>query len=218
MTDYYILLGISEGASPDQIKDAFDKKKAELIASIDDQQKLEMALLELEEAYAGITKNRSLALTHFETPQKVINPLLSMVDEVNSPTHNEPSQFTTISCVYCGAKNLKEALICGSCGRHISIPCPKCGKVLSIEEKICPRCKTILREFNESRIYESTHVKEVMDTERKENQIRVEALEEHHKKKAVYGLVFWLVVVAVFVGLCLFVVFLLPLLGLRLFN
>jgi hypothetical protein len=218
MIDYFEMLGISEEATPEQIQEAFDKKRIELIASIDDDQQRQEAITELQSAIDAIGRKKALALIQGDNPPKIIDPLLSMVDNVNSSLHNEMAQFATIPCVYCSTRNFKEALICSSCGRHISRPCPKCGKILSIQVKICHRCKTILREFDESRIFDASHVKEVKDLERQETQIRVGALEEHHQKRAVYGLVFWLVVAAVLVGLCVLTYFLLPSLGLSNFH
>jgi len=218
MTDNFDMLGISEEATPEQIQEAFDRRRVELIASIDDDQQRQEAIAELQEAFDAIGRRKSLALVQEDIPPKKIDPLLNMVDNVNSSLHNETDHFATIPCVHCGARNLKEALICSSCGRHISRPCPKCGKILSIEAKICPRCKTILREFDESRIFDASHVKEVKDLERHETQIRVDALEEHHQKRAVYGLVFWLVVAAVLVGLCVLTFFLLSTMGLSILH
>lgn len=214
MTDNFAMLDISEDANPEQIQEAFDKKRVELIASIEDDQQRQEAIAELQRAFDAIGRSKSLALVQEDIPQEKSDPLLSMVDNVNSSLHIETDHFATVPCVHCGARNLKESLICSTCGRHISRPCPKCGKILSIEAKICPRCKTILREFDESRIFDASHVKEVKDLERQETQIRVDALEEHHQKRAVYGLVFWLIVAGVLVGLCVLTFFLLPTLGL----
>lgn len=214
MTDDFEMLGISEEANPEQIQEAFESKRVELIALIDNVQQRKEAIAELQRAFDAISRRKSLAFIQEDILPIKIDPLLSMVDNVNSPLHDEIAHYATILCVHCSGRNLKEALICSSCGRHISRPCPKCGKILPIEAKICPRCKTILREFDESRIFDASHVKEVKDLERLETQIRVDALEEHHQKRAVYGLVFWLVVAAVLVGLCVLTFYLLPTLGL----
>jgi len=218
MTDNFEMLDISEDANQQQIQEAFDKKRAELIASIDDNQQRQEAIAELQKAFDTICRSKSLALVQEEKSPISNDPLLSMVDNLNSSLHNETDQFATIPCIYCGVRNLKEALICSSCGRHISRPCPKCGRVLSIEANICPRCKTILREFDESRIFDGSHVKEIKDLERRESQIRVDALEEHHRKRAVYGLFFWLIVAVVLGGLCALTFFLLPILGLSVLD
>jgi hypothetical protein len=217
MTDNFATLGISEDATPEEIQDAFNKKRAMLIASIEDDQQRAAALMELQDAFDAISKSKTLALMNEEPPKKKIDPLLDMVGNVNTPIRNESDGFVTVACPHCGFRNHKDAAMCSNCGQQISRHCPKCGKVLPIDAQVCSRCNTVIRDLNQSRIIETTHMKDVIDSERQGNQIRVNALEEHHQTRAVYGVVFWLVLIGALAGLCVIIFVVLPLLGLSIF-
>lgn len=215
MADNFEILGVSEDANPEQIRGAFDEKRAELIASIEDDQKREESIDELQKAYEEIRKKNSLALLDEGIPQRKIDPLLGMVDNLNAPLHDESDQFASSICLHCGAKNPKESQICTTCGKQIARPCPRCGKLLRIDAAVCPRCNTILREYNQSRLIDSEHLNVVKESEREEDRIRVAALEEHHQERAAYGFVFWLIVIFVLICLCALTSFLITQLGLN---
>jgi hypothetical protein len=202
MNNQFAVLGISADSTPEEIQDAFDKKRAELSASIEDDQKREDSIAELQSAFDAIAKKNSLVIVEEKAPPKKVDPLLSLVGDVNSPLHNETEFTTTFPCLFCGTKNPELTLICIGCGRQISKPCPNCGKILRIDNKVCNRCNTIILEFNQTRLFDAENVEEVKNREREENQIRVNGLEEHHQKRAAFGFLFWLIVIAVFLSLC----------------
>lgn len=203
MSDEFATLGLSSDASPEQIQEAFARKRAEIVATIEDNVKRDEALAELQQEFDKLGKKKSLAIVDEAVPQREIPSLLSMVDSMTAPLRNESDHYATVACLHCGMQNPKEALICTSCGRQIARPCPKCGRILRIDAKVCSRCNTILLEYDQSRLYESEHIREVKDREREQSQIRVDALEDHHKKRALFGVAFWIIAVAVIVFLCL---------------
>lgn len=214
MADNFLVLGISQDANPEQIQEAFARKRAELIASIEDDRIREESITELQKAYDEIRKKKNLALFDEEIPNRKIDPLLRMVNNLNAPVYNESSLFAATSCLFCGSKNPIEAQICTACGKQISRPCPKCGKILRIDTLVCPRCNTIIRIYNQTRLIESEHLKEVKESEREKDKIRVNALEEHHKQRAIYGFVFWFIVILVLICLYALTSFLISKLGL----
>ena len=215
MTDNYMILGISKDATPDQFQDAFDRKKAELMASIEDDQNRTDSIANFKKHLMKLGRRIVLLCLTMRLLERKIDPLIGMVDAINAPLHDELDYIATTQCLFCGGINPKEAKICLACGRHIARSCPKCGKILRIDEGVCSRCKTILREYDQTRLIDSEHLKEVKEAERGESQIRVDALEEHHRQRAVFGFVFWLVVIAVFIGLCFLTVFLVTKFGLN---
>ena len=201
MVNHFDLLDISSDATKDQIDIAYTKKKGEIIATEENGEKRQELLEELDVAYQGVTKKTALAVTGEPQTQREIDPALEFLDTLVHPLHNDPDVTATIPCIFCGSPNPASATICTECGKQISRRCPNCGKLLRVDREVCTRCNTIILEYNQDRLRTVKNTEETISRERAESEIRVDSLEARHRKRALYGFVFWSVVVLVGIGL-----------------
>jgi len=67
---------------------------------------------------------------------------------------------------------------------------------------VCPRCNTIVREHDIQRLADAEITERRVQEDRVTNQIRVEALEDVHRQRRVFGFLFWILVVVVTIAVC----------------
>ena len=213
MTDYYRILNLQPTATPLEIKAAYARERAELLAIGEgDDERIAEQLSALEHAYVILSDpnqrtayDRSLRagsqvkdLILVEQPAAIIAPQAPPVPVVQQACPHPK----------CGALNPIQATMCGQCGKQISHPCPKCGQPVVLGQTVCARCNTIIREYNERRLAKALVTEKRVDQERRVSESRVVALEAIHRANAKWGVLFWLVVTALCIGLTVAAVFL----------
>ena len=197
MDTLYHTLNLNPTASQDEIKDAYSRLRAQLMASDLKDTELAPRLSELETAYVVLSdpneranydrslnsssSNLQTSITVLDQPATILRP------EVATPLVQQP-------CPYCGAPNPIQATICSQCGQQISRPCPNCGHSVQLGQSVCPRCSTLLSEYDQRRLAQSLIVEHKTQTERLESESKVQALEAGHRVRATQGVVFWIIV------------------------
>jgi len=81
--------------------------------------------------------------------------------------------------------------------------CPSCGNTVDLKATVCPRCETVIDEYNKSRFSEAVSVEHTVQDERRMSQARVSALETLHARGRQATVVFWLVVVIACISICI---------------
>ena len=197
MDTLYHTLNLNPTASQDEIKDAYSRLRAQLMASDLKDTELAPRLSELETADVVLSdpneranydrslnsssSNLQTSITVLDQPATILRP------EVATPLVQQP-------CPYCGAPNPIQATICSQCGQQISRPCPNCGHSVQLGQSVCPRCSTLLSEYDQRRLAQSLIVEHKTQTERLESESKVQALEAGHRVRATQGVVFWIIV------------------------
>lgn len=207
MKDYYAYLEIPETATAEQIEAVYHRKRTRLQFAELDEEVRRAQLQQLDEAYAVLQDK--VRPTKAE-PAKELEPIQ---DDVESkaiapqganlslaplqPQQTRPQR----RCPYCQALNPAQATMCLNCGEQISRPCPACGQMIALDEKICPRCDTIIPEYDQRRFVEAETIQKRVEDERRASKVRVDALEAIHRINARLGVIFWLIVMVLCVGL-----------------
>ncbi len=91
--------------------------------------------------------------------------------------------------------------MCGQCGQQVSRSCPNCGQPVLLNQVVCARCNTVLKEYDLRRYAEAAVVEQRVGEERQVSEVRVQAAESVHRVRAVQGVFFWLIVFGLCVGL-----------------
>jgi len=81
--------------------------------------------------------------------------------------------------------------------------CPSCGNTVDLKATVCPRCETVIDEYNKSRFSEAVSVEHTVQDERRMSQACVSALETLHARGRQATVVFWLVVVIACISICI---------------
>lgn len=216
MEDLYRLLGLMPTATPVEIRDAYGRKRAELIegaAEAEDGHASELA--SLDEAYMTLIDPGRRALYDRSltdaTDRNYIVPARDPTTIVAAETPSIP--VVQKRCPHCGALNPDKATVCRECGQQMSRPCPHCGSPVSLSDDVCSRCETVLAEYDKRRFTEATVVQQRVREERAASRLRVEALEEVHAEGRREGVVFWAVVIALCITLPLLALFFMNVFG-----
>ena len=198
MENFYQTLGILPTASFKEIKEAYSRMRADLLSSDLDDSELSFKIESLESAYAILSDpgeranyDRSLtanantgsptALTLMERPGTILKP------EFATPQVQQV-------CPYCGTPNPVQASICLQCGQQMTRPCPSCGQAVVLTQSVCSRCNTFLPEYDQKRLAQALVVEQKTQSNRQESESKVQALEAHHRTRAVQGILFWILV------------------------
>jgi hypothetical protein len=191
MTDLRAILHIEPGAAPEQIRGAYNKKRAELISLEGTDPTAAEQIRELDEAFAQLNETTALAIAPTVSARPPLNPILEMVNSLDAPIQEGGENITYQPCPYCGNQNPSQSTVCLACGNQISRPCPNCGKQLFLVQSVCPRCSTVIRDHDQLRLADAMLTKQRVEDERLENGVRVEAQESAHRKRAGFGCLFW---------------------------
>lgn len=202
MRNPYEMLGISTNATPEQIETAYNARRAALVEQEVVNPEIAAELQDLEEAYAQLSALTRFSLARSEPVKPAPDPILGIVNEITAPIGGYPGTESSQTCPYCGYQNPAKAITCVACGEQISRPCPNCGLSLPLGIMVCPRCNTIVREHDKQRLAEAAVTGQRVQEDRVTNQIRVEALEEVHRQRRVFGLLFWILVVVATTAVC----------------
>ena len=85
-------------------------------------------------------------------------------------------------------------------------PCPYCGQPVALSEAVCPRCHTVVTEYDQRRFAVAVQGDRKVQEERRDLSAGVEALEASSAQRNQNALIFWLVALALFVGVIVFLV------------
>jgi len=196
MENLYSVLGILPTASPDEIKDAYSRARAKLIATDVSETDVSIRLSALDDAYAILmdpgerTKyDRSLG----STTNPGATAALTLVERSGTILRQEPpNPVIQQPCPFCGSPNPVQASMCGQCGQQISRPCPSCGQAVLLTQPVCPRCNTFLPEYDQRRVTQAIITEQKTMADRRESEAKVQALEAGHRVRAMQGIVFWI--------------------------
>lgn len=202
MRSPYEILGVTAEATAEQIEAAYSARRAAFMEQDDVHPEIAVGLQELDDAYAQLTALARFALAPSSTVKTAPDPVLSVVSEITNPTSEHFGFEAGQACPYCNYQNPAKAITCVACGQQISRPCPNCGLSLPLGLLTCPRCNTIIREHDKQRLAEAAVTGQHTHEDRVTNQIRVEALEEIHRQRRVFGFLFWILVVVVAIAVC----------------
>ena len=86
--------------------------------------------------------------------------------------------------------------MCSHCGQQITRPCPNCGYAVQLGQQVCPRCNTILSEYDQRRLAQALIAEQKMTAERLEGETRAQTLREEHRGGTARGIVFWMFAIA----------------------
>ncbi|MCL4299596.1 MAG: DnaJ domain-containing protein [Anaerolineae bacterium] len=212
---HYQLLNLSPTATTEEIKAAYNRERAHLLVTeAESGNHVNEQLNRLDEAYTTLTDaerridyDRSLGI---DTPAQAI----AVTEQPTGIVTYSPPQISTgqQTCPHCGSMNLIQANTCEKCGGQIARPCPQCGQRVMLSQKICSRCNTLISEYDERRFTEAVTLEKHIQEERRIAEARVVALEASHMINRRAGIVFWLVVAGLGIGLILLAIILFSLL------
>lgn len=203
MTDLQAILHIEQGASPEQIREAYNIKRADLISLGDTDPTVAEQIRELDEAFTQLDQqNTALAIHPAVASRPPVNSILEMVNTLDAPIQESSENVVYQPCPYCDGQNPAQATVCTSCGHQISRPCPSCGKQIFLAQAVCPRCNTVIRDHDQNRLADAMVTRQRVEDERLESSIRFEAQENAHRKRASYGCVLWLAIISAIVLVC----------------
>ncbi len=205
MTNYYQILNLQPTATTTEIKAAYNRERARFLSNdeIDSEEQVAVQLKAMEEAYATLvdpnqrtTYDRSLgpdistrSLVVADQPTSIVLP-----ETPSAPIVQQP-------CPHCGELNPTQATMCGKCGGQLSRPCSQCGQAVLLGQTVCVRCNTIVPEYDQRRFAEAVVTEKRTGEERGASEIRVETLETTHTVNRKSGIIFWLVVFGLCIGL-----------------
>jgi hypothetical protein len=205
MENHYHILGITPTATSAEVQDAYTRKRAELLAARDDDspETLE-ALAKLDQAY--IVLNNPSERTAYDRASGIDRSPSSLVianqpDAIVKAQETLPPQVQQ-PCPHCGALNPVQATFCIKCDAQISRPCPNCGVSVVLSQGVCPRCNIVIPEYQTRQMTQGMVVEEQVKEERIEAAAETKRLNAIFNREIQFGCVFWIVVVAIFVGLC----------------
>lgn len=207
MPDPYVILNIEPTASADQIRAAYNRKKAELATLGADASRPDSQLQQIEDAYAQLMRHSQLAVVTASPPKTQPDPILSMVHSLSAPIGEGSEPVEMQVCPNCRTPNPISLSVC-SCGQQLSRPCPNCGRPVLLGQAVCPRCKAVVGEINQQRLMEAKHTGERIQNERMADQTRTDAMGVAHTERVKFGIVFWILVLIGLIGLCVLIVFL----------
>jgi len=202
MRNPYETLGISTNATLEQIETAYNARRTALLEQEEGNPEIAAELQDLEDAYAQVSTLGRFPLARSEPVRPAPDPILSIVNELTAPIDGYPGIESSQTCPYCGYQNPAKAITCLACNKQISRPCPNCGLSLPLGLMVCPRCNTIVREHDIQRLADAEITERRVQEDRVTNQIRVEALEDVHRQRRVFGFLFWILVVVVTIAVC----------------
>jgi hypothetical protein len=207
--DYYEYLDIPATATLEEIKSAYLSKRAQLqSAEMDEPSRTEQLGL-LDKAYAVLVEMAQDAEIAFPVPEVTGSTALTLkgiAGDLALP--QTPQTKPQRPCPHCGALNPIQATMCQVCGQQMARPCPACGQIISLIETVCPRCDAVIAEYDQRRFVEAEVIQKQVTDERRASRARVDALEAIHRLNAQLGVVFWVIVVMLCVGLTLITTFL----------
>ncbi len=204
MAELYKTLNLLPTARPEEIRAAHARERERLLAdNATDREEIAEQLLAVDEAYATLSDpnrraayDRSLgigsaggALVLATQPTAVVAP--------QAP----PAPIVQQACPQCGALNPIQATMCSECGKQVSRPCPTCGRPVVLGQTVCSRCNTFIPEYDQRRFAEGVAAEQRVQQVRIESDVRVQSLEATHRVQAVQGVIFWLVVLGLCIGL-----------------
>jgi ribosomal protein L40E len=198
MENFYHELGLLPTATSDEIKEAYSRLRAKLIASGMEEVELSLKTTELEKAYSTLSDanerasyDRSLGAQAHSSSTTALSvlerPATILRSEIPAPQVQQP-------CPYCGAPNPIQASMCVQCGQQITRPCPNCGQAVLLTQSVCSRCNTFLPEYDQRRLAQAIIVEQKTQNERLTSESKVQALEAGHRARGVRGVFFWFLV------------------------
>ena len=205
MGNLYLVLDILPTASPEEIKEAYSRSRAKLMASDFSETDVNIKLTALDNAYA-ILIDPSERTNHDRSIGSTINPsntaALTLVERSGTILRPEPPvPVIQQSCPYCGSPNPIQASMCIQCGQQISRSCPNCGQSVLLTLPVCPRCNTFLPEYDQRRITQAIVSEQKTMAERRQSEAKVQALEAGHRVRAMQGILFWIFAVLACIAL-----------------
>lgn len=213
MSNYYQLLNLQPTASTAEVTAAYQRERARLSAS--NPEDLDQQIQAIEEAYAVLSDSGQRAA--YDRSLNANSPSKSLVVAAQPAAIMAPAvspvPLIQQECWNCGKPNPVVATNCAYCGSQLSRPCPQCGQSVALNQTVCPRCNTFLPEYDKRRFTEAIAVDKQVQEERYISETRVETLEAIHTTNRNAGVVFWLVVFALCVGLTLLAALLLGVFG-----
>ena len=198
MENLYHVLGVLPTASLEEIKEAYLRVRAELATSGLDASEVLTKTKSLESAFAVLSdsgeranhdrsmtesanSSSSTALTLLERPGTILRPAA-------------PTPQGQQICPYCGAPNPIQASVCLQCEQQMTRPCPNCGQAVMLTQSVCSRCNAFLPEYDQKRLAEALVAEQKTQSVRLKSEAKVQALEAHHRVRAVQGVFFWALV------------------------
>lgn len=209
MANYYQLLNILPTATADEIRAAYTRERARQIAQSVGADQGDAMLQALDEAYTTlIDPNQRAAYDRSLSASPHAEALvLAGSTAVPTPLAAPPVPVPQQGCPHCGVLNPTRATICLSCHRQISLACPQCGQPVQWGQTVCPRCETVLAEYNLQRQVQKEAVEQTIRRERREASARIEAGDAMYRAQIRMGTLFWTIVVLLCIGMALFTVF-----------
>lgn len=110
------------------------------------------------------------------------------------------------ACPHCGALNPSQVVTCSACGRQMTRPCPNCGQPVALGQVLCERCQAPVLEYDQRRYADALVADQQISQARQELAANVEALEATNEQRFTHAVVFWLVALALAVGIVLVLV------------
>lgn len=205
--EIYNILGLNETTEKSTIIDAYQKKRAEISFSPENEEELNRLNIAFEEWNRSSETRIVVSTRTGSTSQKGIDPILSMVSNITDPIGAQEQEVERVNCVFCGTSNPVKAQICAGCGKPISRPCPNCGKYIFIDAEVCPRCATIIKDLDRQRLVDGLMTKQKIQEDRTLSESMHNALEVRHSAYAKWGCGFWLLAIfsiSVILGIVLF--------------
>lgn len=229
MDEIRSFLDLPEDATLIQIRQAYHRKREVLLKDNDANASEQLRWLDDVMSHAiqqsAPSEGKSLNESETEMPTALVatpeRNLSLPITPNTTTTENDPATYLArtmqeeplrapvkmVACPYCGNQTPAMISSCTHCGQQATKPCPVCGQPVLANERFCPRCSTPQREYDAKRFAEAETVIKQVQLERMDNEVHVQTLETTHRKKAVHGAFFWLIVFAVVVGLCVLAAF-----------
>lgn len=204
MTNFYHLLKLEPTATLDEIKAAYARERASRIAQgSEGNLHINGDLQALDEAYATLIEPSSRAAydrMHSSAPTTTMIALPGQL-ALSTISVGRPLPIVQQPCPACGVPNPIQAVMCTVCGRQMTRPCPKCGRAVMLSETVCPRCETFIPEYDQRRFAEAQTVKQQVEFERREADEHTTAADKVYQAQIRMGMLFWVVVTGLCIGL-----------------
>jgi hypothetical protein len=196
-------------ASLGQIIEAYNVRRAQLIAADAEDSSLDEQLHALEEAYREAVQGMS-SLVKGDDRKAADTPsdqsAAAMQLSVGSSSGLVDGATKQIVCPICGALNPAKATVCLSCEAQIARPCPKCGYCVLLSEAACPRCEAVIPEYDRRRLAEALAVEKSVTERRILSDAQSEARGEIYRVQVQRGTIFWIVAIILLCVLSIVVV------------
>lgn len=201
------ILNLPATASIDEVQAAYNFKRAELLTRQSTGEDVTAQLQEIDLTFElwqqSPQQTGTQALVSINAQPQ---PQSLMPTGLYSSESAQPAAQPRI-CPACGAANPAQASVCVACGSQLGRSCPKCGYFISLDQLVCPRCGTVVNEYDQRRFAEGVITGSRVQKEREEEHVRVQNLEAGHSVRAGLGAIFWIIVVAVCIGLTFLAVY-----------